>query len=252
MGFLIALQFLTAIPIPLHREISPDEVGKSSAYFPLVGLLLGGILFGIDRGLSLILPSAVVNALLIVALVILIGASHLDGFIDTCDGFLAGRTPQRRLEIMSDKRVGAFGIAGACCLFITKYAALSGLPATLRMEALLLMPMLSRWAMVYAIFAFPYARKPPGLGGVFKQGTNWQRFALATLIAVAVAVILMRWQGLLLMAIFWVIVFGVASLFSSKLGGGLTGDIYGALNEMSEVLVLILLSLEAGLWSSYF
>ena len=120
-------------------------------------------MFGIDRGLSLILPSVVVNALLIVVLIILTGALHLDGFIDTCDG-LAGDSPQRRLEIMSDSQVGAFGIVGVCGLLLLKYVALLSLPDTLRLAGLLLMPALSRWTMAYAIFAFPCVSKTSGLG----------------------------------------------------------------------------------------
>ncbi len=86
MGFWIALRFLTILPSPFRGEPSPQKLGRSLGYFPVVGLVVGGILFGIDRGLSLLLPSVVVNALLIAALVILTGALHLDGFIDTCDG----------------------------------------------------------------------------------------------------------------------------------------------------------------------
>jgi len=208
--------------------------------------MVGGVLFGIDLGLGLILPFTVVNALLIAVLIILTGALHLDGFIDTCDG-LAGESPHRRLEIMSDSKIGAFGLAGACCLLLIKYAALVSLPGNLRMATLLLMPTLSRWAVVYSVFAFPYApKKTPGLGQAFKEQASWQRLTIATLVALVTVAILMTWQGILLMAGVWLIIFGVARFFRSRLGG-LTGDIYGAVNELAEVLVLILLPLAAGI-----
>ena len=245
MGFWIALRFLTILPSPFRGEPSHQELGCSLGYFPIVGLLIGGILFGIDSGLGLILPYAVVNALLIVILIVLTGALHLDGFIDTCDG-LAGGSPQKRLEIMSDSQVGAFGIAGACCLLLVKYAALLSLPATLRMSALLLMPTLSRWAMTYAVFAFRYAPKTPGLGHIFKQQATWQRLTMATSVALVAVGILTSWQGVVLMSGVWLISLGVASLLRSRLGG-LTGDTYGAINELTEVLVLILLPLAAGI-----
>ena len=246
MGFWIALRFLTIIPSPSRGEFSPQKAGRSLGYFPVVGLMVGGILFGIDLGLGLILPAVVVNGLLIAVLIILTGALHLDGFIDTCDGF-AGESPSRRLEIMSDSQVGAFGIAGACCLLLIKYAALLSLPGNFRMAALLLMPTLSRWTVVYSIFAFPYApKKTPGLGQIFKQQATWQGLTIATSVALVAVIVLISWQGVGLMAGVWLIIFGIAWLLRSRLGG-LTGDTYGAINELAEVLVLILLPLAAGI-----
>jgi len=106
---------------------------------------------------------------------------------------------------------------------------------------LLLMPTLSRWAMVSVIFTFPYAKRS-GMGFAFKQGATWQRLAVTTIIALIVAVVLLKLWGLALMAALWLISFGIASYFNSRLGG-LTGDNYGAINELAEVLVLLLLIL---------
>ena len=239
MGFWTALQFLTILPTPLRHEDTDKTAGQSLPYFPLVGLILGGILFGLNYGLSLVLPSAIVPALLIIALVILTGAHHLDGFIDTCDGVFAGKSKKERLAIMSDTKVGAFGIVGIVLLLLLKYTSLFSVSAIL--PALLLMPTLSRWTMVSMIFIFPYA-KNSGMGFSFKQGATWQRLAVATAIALVAAVVLLRWRGLAMMAILWLIAFGVSSYFSSRLGG-LTGDNYGAINEISEVLVLLLIIL---------
>ena len=95
--------------------------------------------------------------------------------------------------------------------------------------------------MVSIIFIFPYA-KSSGTGLAFKQGATWRRLAIATVIALVIAVVLLKWWGLVLMATLWLIVFGIASYFRSRLGG-LTGDNYGAINELAEVLVLLLLIL---------
>ena len=238
MGFFIALQFLTALPSPFRKEITAEGFGQSLTYFPLVGLFLGAILLGLHYGLTLILPPPVVNALIIIALVILTGAHHLDGFIDTCDGVIAGKSKEERLAIMSDSQVGAFGIVAAFLLLLLKYVSLSSAPI---LPALLLMPTLSRWTMVSAIFTFPYA-KSSGMGLAFKQGANWQRLTISTIIALAVAVIILKLWGLALIAALWLIIFGIASYFRSRLGG-LTGDNYGALNELAEVLVLLLIIL---------
>ncbi len=235
MGFWIALQFLTILPTPLRREVDAEGFGQSLTYFPLVGLMLGVILLGLDYGLTLILPSSVVNALLIIALVILTGAHHLDGFIDTWDGVIAGKSKEARLAIMADSQVGAFGIVAAFLLLLLKYVSLSAVPI---LPALLLMTTLSRWTMVSVIFAFPYA-KSSGMGLAFKQGAKWQRLTISTVIALVITVIILKLWGLVLIAALWLIIFGIASYFCSRLGG-LTGDNYGAINEMAEVLVLLL------------
>lgn len=239
MGFWAALQFSTIFPTPLKHEVSAETYGQSLPYFPLVGLILGAILLGLYYGLSFILPPTVITALLIIALVILTGSHHLDGFIDTCDGIFAGKSKKERLAIMSDTRVGAFGIVGVVLLLLLKYASL--LSVSRMLPALLLMPALSRWTMVSMIFTYPYAKKS-GMGLSFKQGATWQRLAVATSIALLVAVALLGWWGLVLMAVLWFIAFGIAGYFRSRLGG-LTGDNYGAINEISEVLVLVLLIL---------
>jgi adenosylcobinamide-GDP ribazoletransferase len=238
MGFWAALQFLTIFPTPLRHKVTTTTSGQSLTYFPLVGLILGAILLGLHYGLTLILPSSVVNALLIIVLVILTGAHHLDGFIDTCDGVIAGKSRKERLAIMSDTKVGAFGIVGVILLLLLKYVSLSSAPI---LPALLLMPTLSRWAMVSIIFIFPYAKRS-GMGLTFKQGATWQRLTIATVIALVIAVALLKWWGLVLMTALWLIAFGIAGYFRSRLGG-LTGDNYGAINELAEVLVLLLLIL---------
>jgi len=238
MGFWAALQFLTILPTPIRHKVTAKTSGKSLIYFPLVGLILGAILLGLNYVLILVLPSTVVNALLIIALVILTGAHHLDGFIDTCDGVIAGESKKERLTIMSDSKVGAFGIVGVVLLLLLKYVSLSAAPI---LPALLLMPTLSRWTMVSIIFTFPYAKRY-GMGLAFKQGANWQRLTITTVISLVVAVALLKLWGLVLMAALWLIAFGIASYFRSRLGG-LTGDNYGAINELTEVLVLLLLVL---------
>ena len=250
MGFLASLRFLTIIPLPLRREASAVETGRSIIYFPLVGLFLGGILVGLDQLFGLVLPLFLVNALLIIALVILTGALHVDGLIDTCDGVMVRSSPAERLEVMADSHVGSFGIIGAGCLLLLQFAALVAVPEDLRIPALILMPVLSRWTMVYAIFAFPYAKKV-GVGQTFKQQASWWRMALATLMALIIALAVAGLSGLTLMAVLWLIVFGVAAYLRLRLDG-LNGDTYGAINEMAEVLTLIILPLLAKVMTTSF
>ena len=239
MGFVAALQFLTIIPIRL--KASANALHRSIAYFPLVGLLIGGILYGLDRLLTLAFPMSLVNILLVITLAAMTRALHLDGFIDTCDGLAGGHSPEERLKIMRDSRVGGFGVVGGCFLILLQYVALTVVPEEHRMAALLLMPTIARWTMVYAIFAYPYAREQ-GMGKIFQEGTNWPWLAIATAITLASCLGLMWLNGLAVMAAAMLVALLVANWLSGKLGG-LTGDAYGAINELVEVSVLILIPL---------
>lgn len=209
----------------------------------MVGVIIGLILVGLNSLFKLFLPSPVVHVLLVVASAVISGAMHLDGFVDTCDGIGGHKTPEERWQVMKDSRVGAFGIVGVCCLLLVKYVSLDSLPGTLMMTTLLLMPTLSRWAMAYAVFLYPYA-KPSGLGRVLKQEARWHRFLMATLIALAVAVVAARLAGFAIMIGIWVIVVATAAYLKRKFSG-LTGDSYGAINEVAEVCVLVFVCLLA-------
>ena len=251
MSFLAALRFLTIIPLPWRREVSPEEIGRSIGYFPVVGIIIGLILAGLNWLLGLILPSAVVVALLIVCSVVISGALHLDGFVDTCDGIAGHKTVEDRWRVMHDSRVGGFGVIGACCLLLVKYISLNSVPQPLLMMTLVLMPVVSRWVMVYAIFAYPSAR-PSGLGKMAKQGASGWRFTIATLVTLAVAIGLTYLAnityfylvGLAIMFGIWIIIMVMATYLKHKFSG-LTGDTYGAINEVAEVCVLILVCLLA-------
>jgi adenosylcobinamide-GDP ribazoletransferase len=242
LGFLIALQFLTSIPVTLKRELSPQQLGRATAYFPLVGLAIGIILAVLAWLLDFILPASVVNVLIIVALVIITGALHLDGFADTCDGLAGYKTVEERWQVMRDSRTGAFGVVGIVLLLLAKYISLNSIPSDLIISALVFMPVVSRWAMVYTIFAFPYAR-PEGLGTAYKSATRWPQFAVATVITIAVAVALFflffSVMGLILIFGIWIITSALAFYFKHKFAG-LTGDTYGAINEVAEVMSLVL------------
>jgi adenosylcobinamide-GDP ribazoletransferase len=250
--FLSALQFLTIIPVPLlWREASSKEVGESLSYFPAVGFIIGLILAILNWLLSLILPPAVVRSLLIAAMVLLSGALHLDGFIDTCDGLAGHHTVEDRWRIMHDSRAGAFGIVGAILLLLIKYVSLSSVPANLMTATLVIMPVVSRWAMVYAVFAYPYAR-PTGLGKLFKEGASGPGLVLATAFTLAVTVGASWWAkidyfylvGLVIVFATWLITWLMATYLKWKLAG-LTGDTYGAINEVTEVGVLLTVCLLA-------
>ncbi len=241
MSFLTAIQFLTSIPIPVKRELSPEQMGRATTYFPVVGLIIGLILAGLNWLLLLILPAVVVNALLVVALVIITGAMHLDGLADTCDGIAGHKTTEERWQVMRDSRTGAFGVVGIVLVVLLKYATLNNIPPVFMTAVLIFMPVASRWAMVYAIYAYRYAR-PAGLGTAYKQATRWPQFTTATIITLALAFALFplfSLAGILIIIGISIITTGLAFYFRHKFAG-LTGDTYGAINEVAEVTILLL------------
>ncbi|MBI4331340.1 MAG: adenosylcobinamide-GDP ribazoletransferase [Chloroflexi bacterium] len=265
MGFLVALRFLTIIPAPGLKEIKPKDRAGSLAYFPLVGLVLGLILVIVNLVLTFLaiagFPALLIDLALVTVLILLTGALHLDGFIDSCDGVFAARTPEERLGVMKDTRVGAFGVVGVVVLLLTKLVALTAFPtvpgplmgafdsllSAYRLPILLLMPVLARWATVYAIVNFPAARKE-GTGFEFKQYARWPGFLVATVITLAIAIGVGLVPGyvitevlllaLVLMVLLSLMVSAVAYFVRKRLGG-LTGDNYGAITELSEAGVLL-------------
>ncbi|MDO9299738.1 MAG: adenosylcobinamide-GDP ribazoletransferase, partial [Anaerolineales bacterium] len=112
ISIIAAFQFLTIFPALIKRMFTPQEMARAVGWFPLMGVVLEALLFGMNHVARLVFPETISAALTLIAWVLLTRAFHLDGFMDTCDGLFGGFTPERRLEIMKDSRVGAFGVAG--------------------------------------------------------------------------------------------------------------------------------------------
>ncbi|MDK2820516.1 MAG: adenosylcobinamide-GDP ribazoletransferase [Clostridia bacterium] len=243
-AFLTALQFLTRLRISILGD-SADTFQQSITYFPLVGLILGIILAIVWYFLSFIDTEFLRAALLLALSVFLSGGLHMDGFMDSMDGLFSGRERERILEIMKDSNVGAHGVSAAIILMLLKFTLLLSLPNNyleffgLSLSPfILLMPVLGRWAMVPAVTCFPYARKK-GIGGLFRTSQGIPIFIIATLVTFLICWFVMGTSGLILL-------FGVSLLvlvwcnWIKKILGGLTGDTYGALSEITEVFILLL------------
>lgn len=235
------MTFLSIFPLARNLEWRPEDISNSRAFYPAVGLLMGLLLVGIEEGSSQLFSAPLTAAFLVVAMVIITRALHLDGLMDICDGVFGGFTPERRLEIMKDSRVGAFGVAGGVTVLLLKYAALVSLLTILepgKEWALLLFPAISRWTMVVLLGAFPYVRSQ-GLGSPFHGSGIKVSTSVAGLSMLAAALLLGGFAGLGLLlgatAMAWLMGWGLA-----KSLGGLTGDAYGAANEIIEMTVIII------------
>ena len=236
---LVAIQFMTQSPAFIRRPFTDKELGHAVGYFPVVGLVLGLVLLLGHTLLSLIFPTPVVIVLLLALWVLMTGALHLDGLLDACDGLFGGFTPESRLEIMRDERVGAFALAGGVLLLLTKFTALQNVPL---MSALLLAPLLGRWAISVGLVVFPYGRTQ-GLGRTMKDQANWGDLAFATIITLAAAWWIAGTQGLVAFGLVGLLAL-LVSMYVMKKIPGLTGDIYGTLCELGETLVLLVLAME--------
>ncbi len=237
MGFWIAIAFLTVIPLPFKKQWESKDIASSLVFFPIVGLLIGLLVFLANWGLGEVFSPVITAVLTLLFWVLISGAMHLDGLADSCDG-LGGSTPEKRLEIMKDSHTGAFGVAGVSLLLLIKFAAIVSLSGW-DWETLVLAPVLGCWAMVLAITAFPYARKN-GAGLAFKQGATVLRLLIATVITLAAAILLAGWWGIAAMAITCLVTLLIGVFFKSRLGG-LTGDTCGAIKEVNEAVALIVM-----------
>lgn len=231
-----ALSFLTRLPLP-RRETTLEGIGQTAWAFPVVGMLIGLLLTGAAWLLGLIFPSLLSAALVLACWVAVTGALHLDGWVDCCDALFAAQPPEVRMEILRDVHVGAFGVVGGAMLLLVKFATLAALLPGEKWPVLFLAPALGRWAMVYAIVRYPYAR-PQGLGTAFKERTGLRGWLIATAITLVAVAVGRSWAGLLAFAVAG----GLTVFFSRWVLGrlpGLTGDVYGALCELVETLVLL-------------
>ena len=218
----------------------PRNISHSRAFYPAIGLMIGLVLVGVEEGSSRVFSEPLTAAFLVAVMIVVTRGLHLDGLMDVFDGVFGGFTPERRLEIMRDSRVGAFGVIGAVAVLLLKYGALVSLlmlPQPGKEWALFLFPTLSRWTMVVLLGAFPYVRTQ-GLGSPF-HGTGIKiATTIAGISALAASVLLGGFAGLGLFfgvtVVAWLMGWAMA-----KTLGGLTGDAYGATNEIIETVVLI-------------
>ena len=224
-----AFSFLTILPT---GSPSGRKRGWAVAWFPLVGLCIGALLVAsaawspLDRDLSAFL--------ILLVWVAITGGLHLDGFGDSCDGLLAAVEPEERRRIMRDPRAGMWAVAGTCLLLLGKWLAIRAVPA----DMLIVAPVLGRWALVLAASAFP-AVSETGLAASFRDGLARRQVITA---ALWVVILLTNTELLALAVGCSVFTIGFGAWAARRLGGGLTGDIYGAVCELTELLSLLALA----------
>lgn len=240
-SFFAALEFLTIFPSPNRTEYSATDVGPAAIFFPVIGFLLGLILVLVNVLLEPFARPALSSVALVTILALLTRGLHLDGLGDTFDGLGAGGDRERVLRIMDDSHTGAFGLIAIVLLLFFKIHALESVDSE-RWRALLAAPVLGRWAMVLLGYRSQAAK--PGLGSTLIDHLETKHFFFASLITLILVAAILHGIGIAIMV--WVAIFTITSknFFHRRLGG-VTGDTFGAVGELSETSVFVFLALGA-------
>ncbi len=235
----IAFNLLTTLPVRAHDDWQPGDSGRAAGWYPLVGLIIGLLVAAVWTVSSWVFPPLVCAGLTLAAWILLTGGLHLDGLADCCDGLFHASNPERRLQIMKDPHLGAFGAMGLVLTLLLKFAALASLPSERTILAILLSASLGRWIILLA-GTQPLAR-PGGMGADFSSGLGKSALAWGSIIPLGL-IVLLGLHGLLALAIILLAAMGLLRLTRTRIGG-VTGDVFGLLVETIETMTLLTLTL---------
>lgn len=246
--FLVALQFLTRVPVPLGAAWQPEWLQQCARHFPGVGLLVGGFGAGVLAGAAALWPLPVAVLLSMAATVWLTGAFHEDGLADTCDGLGGAVSREKALQIMKDSRIGTYGAAALLLVLLLKAALLLALAQVTLAVALVALPLAHAWsrgAAVLLLRLLPYA----GDAGQAKakplaQGIATPGLAVAGLWMLLALVVAATWLPLpALLVALAALAMGVAGMarWLRRRLGGFTGDTLGAAQQLCELAIYLAL-----------
>lgn len=233
--FLIALQFLTILPLRI-KQIEDKDYGKALFYFPFVGIIIGALL-SLFLLFSNVLPKPVISCLILLASIVLTGAIHLDGLTDTFDGFYGGRTKEEILNIMRDKRIGAIGCIALFLILIFKYSLINSIPDNFLWKFLIVACIFSRWLQTIACSFFNYARDE-GKAEKFMKFSNKKDCYLSGIFIFLIFILLAKLKGILTF-VFSLLLNILFMQYVNRKIKGMTGDTIGAINEIAEISVLL-------------
>ena len=235
LSLLVAVQFLTRIPVPLAFVTDKRTVGRSLLYYPFVGVMLGLVLAGLNIALT-DTPAILRAALVLAAWVLLTGALHLDGLADSADAWIGGLGNRKRtLAIMKDPYCGPAAVVALVVVLLIKFSALHSLDSS-NWLALVLVPMLARASIPLLFLTTPYVRAG-GLGSAL--ASELSRVGVVVVLAVTAGVTaLTGTMGFWLLFVLAGTFILLRALMMLRIGGT-TGDTAGALIETSETALLI-------------
>lgn len=241
LNFFVALRFLTILPVSWEREEDGLHFSTCLYFFPVVGLLIGVLAWGLVTVLALLLPPIVVAALLVTFFGAISGFLHLDGLADSCDGLLSARSATRSLEIMKDSNTGAMGVVGVVLLLLIKYASIASLPSDSFGVAALIIPFAGRCSLLIAMGTQKYCRPEGGLGALFYSKRCKKAAVLAaSLLFIMATVVSLAFSFLFTLSVVaGIYCFGI---FCRNRIGGATGDTLGATCEITETIAALVIT----------
>lgn len=228
MGLVLAVNMLTTLPFLKIHDFFKGINGYAVMFYPLVGSLLGGILYAIALILSDVFPSPHLHLILFALLIVLTGALHLDGFSDTIDGLFVPK--ERAQEAMKDPHVGGMGMIFTFMFLLLKASSFIYLDTLYLLPLILL---LSRNNALLAIYFFPYIRHQ-GMSTLAKQEFTTKQFLLSQLITLAFIIYFQAW---ILLGVALSLLLLIKRFFIHRYGG-FSGDIYGFTIELTELVLL--------------
>ncbi|ORU91155.1 MAG: hypothetical protein A6F72_01215 [Cycloclasticus sp. symbiont of Poecilosclerida sp. N] len=237
-AFLLALQFLTRIPIPFAAEPTPKNLGNSVLYYPLVGAIIGFFLFAAAYLLADV--DTLLSAALILTLWVgLTGGLHLDGIADCVDGWIGGQgNIEKSLHIMKDPNAGPMGVTALVLLLLLKYAALTVLLNNNALSILLIAPIIGRASVLFLMISTNYIRANGLAETMIKNLPRNKATAIVLIVIILYIFIANIWPALLLTLFACFLRHLFISLFN-----GITGDMFGASVELNGLVVLLLAAL---------
>ena len=238
--FATAVQFMTRLPVPAFR-FEPEMVLASAKFYPLVGAVvaLGAIV--LERVLRAHLPATVMALVVLMYLVIVTGGFHEDGLADTADALGGGWTRPRMLEIMRDSRIGTFGTIAVCLSLLARWALLAAMPFERFPSYILAAHVLCRWSTLPLGALFDSARTD-GLGARLAHKIPFSSAAIGSLFAFAIVGGALRVWAIVPILIVSAITLLSGLYYRSQIGG-ITGDCFGATNQLTEIAVYL-----CGVW----
>jgi adenosylcobinamide-GDP ribazoletransferase len=261
--FLWALNFLTTVPTGKRWCERQPKIGNVVFWFPIIGLLIGFMLTFAYIPATRFFPHLVADAIILIIYIVITGGFHLDGFADTCDGIFGGSTREKRLDIMRDSRTGSYGALCLVCTVGLKYIclvsidpeAVAGLSfisdhkaindlnpvylyACEKGKVLFFMCAIGRWSQVLGAALSSYARSEGGTGKIIVENVKIRHALFSALMPGMLIFLFCGIKGIFIFFIVLIAVILFVSYMKKKIGG-MTGDTLGALNEVSELIVLL-------------
>ena len=240
--FIILIQFMTRIPIPLKISYSEKKLGKSIKFFPLVGLIIGLVLYFTNFLITVYLKNifynkTIIAIFLIILEILIVGIIHIDGLADTFDGLFSYAKKEKMLEIMKDSRIGTNGTVILILYFITKTVLISEI-ITINSKYLIIFPIIARLSTPVNAGLSNYARKSGMSNAIISENGIFEAiFSLALSIILVFYIIDIEVIITIFIAFIFIIIF---MLNVRKKIDGITGDTMGACLELTSILVLFL------------